>query len=301
MKVLRYNEKISDETTLLLGNFDGLHIGHKLLIDCAKTFSHKLAIITYENKDKNTGYIKSLEERFFEFERLGFDYCIVLDYGEVSKIDGKVILETLTQNFNTRHIVCGEDFTFGKHGMSNAYDVESFAFSKNIGSSIMPRFSINNNRLSSNYIRSLIRSGNIGMVNKLLLEPYSIYSTVIHGNRLGKTLGFPTMNFAIDPLKVELKNAVYLCYTFVDGKKYYGISNFGLKPTIENDDKNFEVHLIDFCQEMYERRIEVFFLEKLRDTEKFDSLEDLRLQIAIDFENAKDIIAKKYEKENENY
>ena len=299
MKVLKFDETIDEDITLLMGNFDGLHIGHKLLIDCAKSFPHKLAIITYENLEKNNGYIKSLDERFFEFNRLGFDYCIVVDYIEASQYDGKVLLEKLTSNFNIRHIICGEDFTFGKYGQSTAYDVESFAFSKNIGSSIMPRFSIRNQRLSSNYIKSLIRQGNIAMVNRLLLEPYSIYSTVIHGNRLGKLLGYPTMNFAIDPMKVELKNAVYLCYTFVDGQKFYGLSNFGLRPTIDTNDKNYEVHLIDFCQEMYERKIEVFFLEKLRDTEKFDSLEDLRLQIAIDLENARDIIAKKYEKEGE--
>ncbi|MBQ7307280.1 MAG: riboflavin biosynthesis protein RibF [Clostridia bacterium] len=293
MKVLSLNENESAEITLLLGNFDGLHIGHKVLIDCAKSFRYKLAILTYENLFKN-GYINTMEERFLQYEKLGFDYTIVLNYDDVKKYQGTEFLSFLVDKFNIKHIVCGEEFTYGNFSIQGEKDMEDFAFSKNIGCSILPSFSIKNQRMSSSYMKELIKNGNLDMVNKLMLKKYSILSTVVHGNQLGKTLGFPTMNFNMEKQKVELKAGVYLVSTMVDGKEYYGICNFGLKYP-HSDQKYFEVHLLDFNQQMYGEKVEIVFLKFIRNHTELDSIEDLKVQLMMDIKKAREIISYEYE------
>ena len=293
MKILSLNENESAEITLLLGNFDGLHIGHKMLIDCAKSFSHKLAILTYENLFKN-GFIYTMEERFLQYERLGFDYTIVLNYDDVKNYQGTDLLSFLVSKFNIKHIVCGEEFTYGNFSIQGEKDMEDFAFSKNIGCSILPSFSIKNQRMSSSYMKELIRNGNLYMVNKLMLKNYYIVSTVVHGNQLGKTLGFPTMNFDMVNQKVELKSGVYLVSTIIDGKQYYGVCNFGLKYP-QKDSKYFEVYLFDFSREMYGEKVEIEFLKFIRNPEEFDSVEDLRVQFLMDIKKAKEIIQEEFE------
>lgn len=294
MKVLSFQESESEEITLLLGNFDGLHLGHKNLIDRAKAIKRKLAILTFKNLYK-IGFVRTLDERLLEYERFGFDYTIVLDFDELKDYKSAQLLNLILEKFNIKHVVCGEDFAFGKHLLHAEEDVERLAFEKGIGCSILPTFTIKNNRISSSLIKLLLKNGSINEVNKLLLENYSIYGKVVHGNNLGKTLHFPTMNFEINPLKIEPKDGVYLVYTYIDNNKYYGIANLGQRPTIETNSRNFEVHLLDFCESMYDKYVEVFFLERLRDTIKFDSIEELKLQLLLDESNARELICEKYE------
>ena len=289
MKVLSFSneaETEKTEVTLLLGNFDGLHIGHKTLIDCAKSFKRPMAIVTFKNLCRD-GYVKSVEERILEYERMGFDYTILLDYDEIKTLTGDEFLTKLLGKFNIKHMVCGEDFKIcGK----TADEIEQFVYGQNIWCTVLSLTSLTNQRLSSSNIKRMLKNGNIEQANRLLLEDYSIYSTVIHGNRIGRTINYPTINIALNPFKVELKNGVYLVYTYINDIKYYGIANYGTKPTVNENSKNLEIYLLDFNQNVYGEKLEVYFVKYLRSTKKFDSLEELRRQIDIDVDNARDII-----------
>ena len=293
MKVVSFFEGEKSDIVLLLGNFDGLHIGHNALIDYSRNFNHKIGILTFENLPKGN-VIKTIQERFLQYERFEMDFVIVLDYNEIKSYTAKEFLTILLNNFpNIKGLICGEDFNFGVGAKYNIEDIRKFLTAhQDISFLPIKCVTINDKKISTSQIKNFLFNGKIEIANKYLLEDYSIFSTVVSGKKLGRIIGFPTMNFNIDKLKIKLKSGVYAVYCYVDNIKYYGVANLGIKPTVEDFNANLEVHLINFSKDMYGKDVEIFFFKYIREIKKFDSVETLKIQISKDINEVK-----KYAKE----
>jgi riboflavin kinase/FMN adenylyltransferase len=148
--------------------------------------------------------------------------------------------------------------------------------------------------VSSTYIRALLAQGNIEKANELLCENYTIYENVLHGKALGRTIGIPTINQSPMSKKIILKNGIYATICTVDGFKYYGVTNVGTRPTVEdNGAKNIETFIIDFSDDCYDKQVKTEFVARIRDEKKFDDLDALKAQIKQDIRTAKEILIKK--------
>jgi len=291
-------------SVLCLGNFDGVHIGHRQLVAAVLS---KYEQIKENNKDlicgawffdsafyKNTGEIYSVNEKLCVFSELGLDYAIIANFDELKSLSPEAFVnEILKCKCKCVHAVCGENFRFGSKA---AGDHRTLTKLMNGNTTVVPLLSVNNGMegndsviVSSTYIRSLLADGNVSKANSLLGKPYQVIETVIHGKALGRKLGIPTINQNVQSKAFILKNGIYSTVCTVDGIKYFGVTNVGVRPTVDNNGhKNIETHIIDFDGDCYGKSVKIEFISRLRDEMKFESIEALKTQIN------KDILATKY-------
>ena len=288
---------IDSPTVLCLGNFDGVHIGHRQLVDAVlqtrQSLSQNIPSILsgawffdstfYKNADE----IYSLEEKLNMFETLGIDYAIIADFNEMKSLSPFDFVNIiLKEQCNCIHAVCGENFRFGAKA---AGDCNSLIQLMNNNATVVPLLSEDNNIISSTYIRSLLSNGDIQKANSLLSTNYSITETVVYGKQLGRTLGIPTTNQNIESKKLILKNGIYVTICTIDNEQYYGVTNVGIRPTVDdNGHKNIETHIIDFHGDCYGKIIKVEFVSRIRDEMKFDNIDDLKAQINKDINTTKE-------------
>lgn len=281
-----------------VGNFDGLHIGHKALID--ETIMHKgnnkSAIWTFEVNPKLIMHkdeyllLSTNEQKIKLLSQFGLDYAIFENYTSVYNLSKEdFVNKTLIKECNVIYGVCGYNFKFGYKAEGNSNDF-AYLFNKmNIGTTIIPQVTMDGIPISSSTIRSLIEEGNIKIANKMLGHPYSLASYIIKGNEIGRTINFPTINQSIPKNQVIPKFGVYKSNVIIDGYKYSGITNVGTKPTIDeqNQQITIETHIFDFSKDVYSKFAIVELLDFLRPEKRFENLDELKKQIAIDIECAK--------------
>ena len=288
---------IDSPTVLCLGNFDGVHIGHRQLVDSVlqtyKSLSKNIPSVIsgawffdstfYKNADE----IYSLEEKLNVFKSLGVDYAIIADFNEMKSLSPLDFVNVvLKEQCNCIHAVCGENFRFGAKA---AGDSQSLIQLMNNNATVVPLLSEDNNIISSTYIRSLLSNGEIQKANSLLSANYSITEMVVYGKQLGRTLGIPTINQNIESKKLILKNGIYATICTIDNEQYYGVTNVGIRPTVdENGHKNIETHVIDFNGDCYGKIIKIEFVSRIRDEMKFDSVDALKAQIYNDIITTKE-------------
>ena len=288
---------IDSPTVLCLGNFDGVHIGHRQLVDAVlqtyKSLSKNIPSVIsgawffdstfYKNADE----IYSLEEKLNVFKSLGVDYAIIADFNEMKSLSPLDFVNVvLKEQCNCIHAVCGENFRFGAKA---AGDSQSLIQLMNNNATVVPLLSEDNNIISSTYIRSLLSNGEIQKANSLLSANYSITEMVVYGKQLGRTLGIPTINQNIESKKLILKNGIYATICTIDNEQYYGVTNVGIRPTVdENGHKNIETHIIDFHGDCYGKIIKIEFVSRIRDEMKFDSVDTLKAQIYNDIITTKE-------------
>lgn len=288
---------IDSPTVLCLGNFDGVHIGHRQLVDAVlqtyKSLSKNIPSVIsgawffdstfYKNADE----IYSLEEKLNVFKSLGVDYAIIADFNEMKSLSPLDFVNVvLKEQCNCIHAVCGENFRFGAKA---AGDSQSLIQLMNNNATVVPLLSEDNNIISSTYIRSLLSNGEIQKANSLLSSNYSITESVVYGKQLGRTLGIPTINQNIESKKLILKNGIYATICTIDNEQYYGVTNVGIRPTVDdNGHKNIETHIIDFHGDCYGKIVKVEFVTRIRDEMKFDSVDALKEQINKDIITTKE-------------
>ena len=186
------------------------------------------------------------------------------------------------------YIVVGEDWTFGKGGRGNAQTLRSNCDKLGFEPVILKKETYDGRKIGSSWVREEIAAGHMETVNILLDYPYSITGVVVHGNRIGRTIGFPTANILPGDDKILPPFGVYASKTLIDGKKYYGISNIGVKPTIsDNNAVNVETNLIGYDGDLYGRSIKVELIHFRRPEMKFESVEALKNQLVRDIEFSK--------------
>ncbi len=279
-----------------IGNFDGVHLGHQKLIDECKRHGYKSAVLTFYphpsvfiKKISNYPLITPLEQKVDVISRLGIDYLIVVDFNEEFMNLPKEGFIELLKKLNIKACVCGYDFTFGKKAEGNITDLaKEFEFYE------VKKYTLDNIRVSSTYIRELLTDGNVKEAKRLLGRYYSIKGKVKYGNQKGRTIGFPTAN--IDYKNYYLpKNGVYFVNVKIGSNLYLGFCNIGHNPTFNfTEDKRFEVHIFNFDEDIYDEQIDIIFIDRLRDEIKFNNKEELLEQLKKDKKSALEIAGEMY-------
>ena len=297
MKVYKALSEIEylNETVIALGNFDGIHKGHQELINrtvkSAKVAGLKSAVFTFSNHPKNVmagkqviKNILSWDEKVAIIKSFGVDYLISLPFDhQMQNMDPQdFILDVLVGKLKMKEAYCGFNFRFGHKAKGTAELLMKVGIKENFGIHILEPIKIEDKIVSSSYIRELISEGKVDICEKYLGRYYSIGGIVVTGNKLGRTIGFPTSNIIIDDGMVTPSNGVYVTYCTYNGIRYKSITNVGYKPTIGDNKYTIETHIFNFNHDIYGKEIKVEFLKKLRDEMKFHNLEELGEQIKKD-------------------
>lgn len=280
-----------------VGFFDGVHRGHRFLIDeLKKTAAQRnlpSAVVTFPEHPRavlHTHYqpklLNSFEEKITQLATTGVDYCFVLPFTpELAQMPaGTFITEVLHRRFGVQTLLTGYDHRFG-HNRTDGFD-EYVRYGKACGLEVLKAPALDNGltRVSSSEIRSLLAAGHVQKANGLLTYPYQLKGTVVTGHQIGRTLGFPTANLRVnEPFKVIPGLGIYAVRVVTGGTCYDGMLYIGNRPTLNNGAAiSLEVHLLEFSGNLYGRELEICFEAYLRDNMKFDSLDSLRLQLEKD-------------------
>ncbi len=263
-----------EDLAVMLGNFDGFHLGHQKLLKELLKLNTKKALLTFYPhpltilRQKEFAYLDLISDKE-EYLANKLDYLIVLKTTEnMLNANKKQFLEFLINN-NVKSVVCGLDYTFAKNKEGNVSDLKIFDLH------VVPDFKIDNLRISSTLIRKYLSDSNIEDANKMLGRNYFIKGIVEKGSQIGRTIGFPTANVS-ESLYLIPKNGVYFGYVIINNIKYKAMINIGINPTINLIHKpRIEAHILDFNQDIYGKEIKVLFVKKLRDEKKFSSKEEL--------------------------
>lgn len=288
------------QSALVLGNFDGVHIGHGLLINTAKKLYGKdnVLVCSFDPHPKtilspqNTPLFLTLPKKK---KHIIEDYYHVKNVflpftDDIAHMDGEQFIQWLYTDYNVGAIVVGRNYRFGHRASHSVDDLLQIGQRLGIEIQVMDELAIDGTIVSSSYIRQLLNTGNIEKANELLDREYSICGQCIQGRRIGNTIDFPTANIAIDTSRQYPAPGVYATRTCVDGVIYPSMTNIGYNPTVSTSQHlAIETHILGFDEELYGREIEVFFHSKIRNEMKFDSLDGLMAQLAADKEHIKKI------------
>lgn len=290
-------------TIFLLGYFDGVHLGHRVLIDEAKKLAdgkRPIVIRTFDSLPKSSaeaGVLTTNEEKCEIFASLGVDAVIFDSFDALKSLSGEEFFSRHIAAHSPYAIICGFNFRFGHFASCSSSDLAHFAEKNGIKSKTVDEFSLENQTVSSTAIRGMISSGDIIGANKFLGHAYSITSTVIHGRELGRTIGHPTINQRFPDKKVVPPHGVYSCTAefTINGEKQLrgGVCNIGSRPTV-NDNKSdvtIETNIFDFTGSLYGSDVKISFAEFIRPEKKFTSVEELSHQIETDEKNARKSLA----------
>ncbi len=298
--------QLNSPAVLALGCFDGVHIGHKAVINEAKqiavSLGLSLAVFTFSEPPRNffspcsVPLICTKEKKLELLQENGVDIavCVNLSKEILSTKADEFINDILIGRMNALHIVCGYNYTFGKNALGNVGLISDICKRKSIGVTVIPKFMYKNTPVSSSLIRQSISEGKTEYASKLLGRPFSICSTVVNGQHLARRLGFPTVNIIPESKQILPKNGVYVTRVSFDGIKKFGITNVGVRPTVNTELLCVETHIFDFDGDLYGKEICVEFLHFLREEKKFSSVESMASQILSDIDTAKEFISKNY-------
>ncbi|MCR5482305.1 MAG: bifunctional riboflavin kinase/FAD synthetase [Clostridia bacterium] len=307
MKIFNSLEEVKniEPTVVALGNFDGVHLGHRELIGrtvkSAESAGLRSAVFTFANHPRNKAgepvKVKNIlyfDEKAAIIEELGVDYLFNIPFDDKIRNTGpdSFIHDILLGIFKMKQAYCGFNYRFGHRAAGTPETLMKAGLQNGFGIHVLEPFEIDGKLVSSTMIRELIEEGDMAQCAKYLGRNYMIGGEVVVGNRLGRTIGFPTSNLVIDENMVTPPNGVYVTLCNYNGVKYPSVTNVGVKPTIGQYTKNVETHIFNFNKELYGKQIRVEFLEKTRPERKFESVEALSKQITNDC-----IMAKAYHRE----
>ena len=295
---------IDEKLCLTIGNFDGIHKGHreiiKNLIQQTKKSNLKSAILSftphpkiYFNKQKNF-MINSKKKKKEILKDLGLDYLIDLNFNDKftqlshNEFEDKILLEKL----NSKRILIGKDFQYGNQRKGNIDTLKIFCEKNKIELEEIGLIlnDHNSNKISSSAIRENLKSGKFELANKDLERNFSVAGKVIKGDQRGRTIGIPTANLEYPLNTITIPYGVYAVETIIEGNTYFGIVNFGIRPTFNKDKPIVEAYLFDFDNDIYDKDIEILFHKQIRQEKKFNDIKELLNQINIDIAEAKKIL-----------
>ncbi len=296
---------IEKPIALTIGNFDGVHLGHQAMLTRLKTMASKLNLIacvmTFEPHPREffaaeqaPTRLTSLREKLRLLAKSKVDcvrvYRFNRDFAKISPDD--FIIRILKKELSVRWLLVGDDFRFGAKRAGDIALLNTYAQQNNFELEVMPNFDIDMQRVSSTHIRQALKNGNLDLARSFLGRPYSISGRVVNGDKLGRKIGFPTANIHLKQNKLPLSGIfvvkVFCARDLALPEVIMGVASLGVRPTIyEKGKPTLEVHLLDFNQDIYAQYLQVDFLHKLRDEEKFSSIDNLTKQIKLDVENAR--------------
>lgn len=288
---------LQQNSALALGMFDGVHLGHRAIIqeavNYAKANNLSSAVLTFVEHPKSLtaksapGLINSLESRLSLFADLGLDYALVLNFTEsLMNMSPEEYIRVYVQEYlRAQFVSLGFNHHFGKNRSGSAEYLQSWCTSQNIQVSILPEFQIDGLSVSSSRIRTFIQDGDIQEANKLLGYDFFVESVVVRGSQLGSRIGFPTLNLQIPHGLISPKPGVYAGYVSLDSQVVKAAINIGYRPSFNySDELCVEAHLLDYSDDLYGRKIRLHIVHRLRDELRFGSEDELKSQIASDIQ-----------------
>lgn len=294
---------IFKNAVITIGTFDGVHEGHKTIIrficEKAKAINGESILITFDphpkqiiRPDKPVNLISSTSEKYAEIFKIGVDHIVVIPFTRAFSLltAEEYVHQFLIKKFSPQVIVIGYDHQFGHDRKGNIHTLRDM-LSDSVEIIEIPEHLINDAHVSSTQIRQAIQDGMISKANTMLGRAFKIDGVVIHGNKLGRQIGFPTANIQLTEQNIILPpTGIYAVHVFVKDKMHNGVLSIGTRPTVTNDKNvSYEVYILDFEEDIYGEKICVFFLDRLRDELKLKNIDELIQYIQQDIE-----VAKKY-------
>jgi riboflavin kinase/FMN adenylyltransferase len=296
------SESLDGDWVITIGNFDGYHVGHQALanqvLQDKERLNAKGGIITFEPHPKEVlqpnipfYHIYCRERKYDFFEELGLDSLFEVPFTRnFAKMDSQDFVERLFNLANIRKIIVGYDFNFGKSREGSAGLLEKEAHKRGCEFQQVGPVKVNGITVSSTMIRRLLFEGDFEMAGKFLGRSWKICGEVREGNKLGHTIGFPTIN--VEPsVLLPLKSGVFACQVEIEGNRYNGVANVGYRPTFQDTIFKAEMHIFDFNQDVYGKWVQIIPLKFMREEQKFSSVEELRQQIEIDVKEVRNFFS----------
>jgi riboflavin kinase/FMN adenylyltransferase len=289
----------SQRSSVTIGNFDGLHLGHRrILVDLvqtaatSRTASVVMTFLPHPLQVLHPGRAPKLiiptEDKIARIASLGVDYLLLVKFDEeLSRLSGEgFIREILVDSLRIQHVFVGHNFVFGHKRSGNVALLEALGRELDYTVHVIPPVAVRGSRVSSTGIRDLIRSGRISQANRLLGRYYTLQGRVVAGKGLGRTVLFPTLNLEAQN-EILPGNGVYATLAIFEGKSHTAVTNVGTRPTVSGTGVSVETHLLQHTPEAPPSTLELQFLHRLRNEQRFPSVEELRRQIAKDITRAK--------------
>lgn len=271
------NKKNSQGVAMLLGGFDGLHVGHRSLLARAKESGLPVGMMTIAGcKDKG---VFTFAERELIFKESGADFVFELPFEEIKALSPESFLKLLQENFAPALFVCGEDFRFGANAQGTPKTIQQWG---QVCVEVVPLLEIEGEKVSSRAVKGHLAEGNVVKANALLGERFFLLGEVIKDRQVGRTMGFPTANILYPQEKFPLKQGVYETCVTVDGVRYKGITNYGARPTFDNACVLTETYLDGFHGDLYGKALKVEFVRFLREITRFADIRALKQQLETD-------------------
>lgn len=282
---------------LTIGIFDGLHLGHKFIIQKtikkAKLFGGKSVVLTFWPHPEKEPLIHSLRHRINLIKNLKPDFCIIINFTKkFSKTTPEDFIKNILKKIEIKEIFIGPSFTFGKNALGDINLLKKLAKKFNFKADIIKPLKINQEFISSTLIRRLIQKGDINLARRYLGRSVSVMGRVVRGEKRGRLLGYPTANVKSEH-EVLSATGIYVAKIILDKNKLNGICYIGTKPTFKKYRKQkieIEAHIFNFKKNIYNKFIEIQFLKKIRNDKKFPDKTSLLEQIRIDEKKAKNLL-----------
>ncbi len=286
---------------IALGNFDGLHIGHMELVNRVVALSRKKRLksllYTFSNHPENiiaqkviTPLITTNQIKIDILNNSNLDYLYFEDFNEeyMKMKPREFIQKIIVEKFNAKLVVVGFHYHFGYKGAGDISLLKRLGDESGFEVYVVEPIKVGDIIVSSSAIRTFLKNGDVEKAAIFMNRKYAIKGKVLKGKTLGRQIGFPTINLIPDATNILPSKGVYLTQTIIDNHCYHSVTNIGTNPTVENERIKIETHLLDFNGDLYGKKVEVHFIKKLRNEVKFESVQSLTAQIALDVQYAKD-------------
>ena len=290
---------------LTVGNYDGVHLGHQHMIGMVKARAAELgaraAVLVFEPSSKEfidpagaPPRLTRWREKYLALAAQGLDRMVTLRFDDCMRAmtPQRFVDELLVTGLGVRHVVVGNDFRYGAHARGTIDTLRHAGSDHGFGVEQIEPFLFDGVRVSSTEVRERLARGDFDGAARLLGRPYRMLGQVIHGNKLGRTLGFPTANLRLMRRKSPVYGILAVLVRGVGEVAMPAVASLGTRPTVNGKEVLLEVHVFDFAGDLYGREIEVEFVAKLRDEVKFDSLDAMMVQMRIDAADAREVLSK---------
>ena len=292
------------ETLLTIGVFDGVHAGHRYLLEKLQQRAAEKnllsGVVTFNphpqsvlHPNNQLLWLSDVEDRIRSLKELGINIVTVLTFTpKVAQLSAKEFMSLVKKQLRMRGIMVGPDFALGRGGEGNINLLHALGREMKFSVEVIPPFTIDGEVVSSTLIRQALVQGDMRKVERLMGRHFYLRGKVTTSDKRGRVLGFPTANLDIKPQQALPGNGIYATITQVDGKRFPSATNIGIRPTFGEGERMVETHLLNYKGDLYSREIRVEFVQKLRDEQRFPSPEELKAQIKKDIGDAEIVLAK---------